>query len=993
MTNKMTKASAVALSILIACGSFIVTNSNNNSSAIVNSSTVNALTETVQTEEGLREWGGVKITGGGFVSGIVTGKDVMYARTDVGGAYKYNYETEQWDQLFGFVTDTDRGMLSVEAITIDPKDDDTVYFLCGCAYFSDARTSLFKTTDGGKTFTEVDLTDLIQVMGNGDGRHFGERLVVDPEDSNVLYCGGRTNGLIKSTNGGLTWDYVEGFQKLGLFSGTTKWPTWTDHVVNIVDADGTEYNRTNGVSSITITDGKIIVGVSVTGKTNVYVSEDDGATFTALSEDLPTDTLPSRFNLDANGNVLITYAGALAFSGSGGCYRYNIADGSVDNITPLTKVENNVYASPYNDGTTSTTLGNSFGAVYSDPTDPNKLVATTCGLWSGQLWHEDDWENEKVCYGDITYRSLDGGKTWDKLAPGERKYWEGPLEAEYLQTGGTSWVENKAIHWTGCMVMDPKNSSKVWVTSGNGIFACDDIWAECPQYYFHADGVEEVVALDMVSVKGGNVYSAIGDYDGFIHYSPTESKQYSPNIGSTSAIAYCPSNPDVMVRLPEGDNGAGYYSTDGGDTWTEMENTGARGGKATITQLDDDTYRIICSVKGGATYSDDFGKTWDSISLTGIYYDCRPYVFTDLENPQYVYMYGYCQPANQWDTTPAEYRLYVSSDYGKTFSAPIDICTYDYCDAATRIAYLGNEELILAGGWNGLYHVTEHGQKVESLNVFYCKTVGYGAPKDESSPNTLYMWGRPTEDDEEGIYASTDGGNTWFRVNDDNHCYGGTGNGNFIVGDMNTYGTFYMSTVGVGIIYSSLLSDNPDNPTTTTTTTTTSATTTETTTAKPNYTKNGTVSEVKGNDVTITLEDDTTVTVNLDTIGYYDPISVDDEVTVEFDGSNDEVVSISTGSVTTVTTTDTSETDQTTTTIDNIVTNTTTTGTTGDKLAGDVNVDGKVSTADLLLLKKHLLGISTVEGQGYINADLNDDNKVSTADLLGLKKILLGIAD
>ena len=41
------------------------------------------------------EWGAVKIGGGGFVSGIVTGKEVMYARTDVGGAYKYNYETKQ----------------------------------------------------------------------------------------------------------------------------------------------------------------------------------------------------------------------------------------------------------------------------------------------------------------------------------------------------------------------------------------------------------------------------------------------------------------------------------------------------------------------------------------------------------------------------------------------------------------------------------------------------------------------------------------------------------------------------------------------------------------------------------------------------------------------------------------------------------------------------------------------------------------------------------
>ena len=66
------------------------------------------------------------------------GKKVMYARTDVGGAYKYNYKTESWDQLLGFINDSDRGLLSVDAMAIDPTDDDTVYFLCGCAYFSAA---------------------------------------------------------------------------------------------------------------------------------------------------------------------------------------------------------------------------------------------------------------------------------------------------------------------------------------------------------------------------------------------------------------------------------------------------------------------------------------------------------------------------------------------------------------------------------------------------------------------------------------------------------------------------------------------------------------------------------------------------------------------------------------------------------------------------------------------------------------------------------------
>ncbi len=64
----------------------------------------------------------------------------------------------------------------------------------------------------------------------------------------------------------------------------------------------------------------------------------------------------------------------------------------------------------------------------------------------------------------------------------------------------------------------------------------------------------------------------------------------------------------------------------------------------------------------------------------------------------------------------------------------------------------------------------------------------------------------------------------------------------------------------------------------------------------------------------------------------------------------------------------------------------------GETLLGDVNVDGKVSTADLLAMKKHLLGTKEIEtgSQSFTNADVNVDGKVSTADLLALKKYLLG---
>lgn len=772
------------------------------------SSSVNTIpANAAESIEGSMDWGTVKIGGGGFVSGIVTGQKEMYARTDVGGAYKYNYETESWEQLLSFITDADRGYLSVDAMAIDPTDDNTVYFLCGCAYFSDERTVIFKTTDGGKTFTKIDVSSEIKVMGNGDGRHCGEAIAVDPDNPDVIYCGGDVafgkSALIKSTDGGMTWSPVIGYDDLGLFSETTKWPTWKDTLARSVTSDA--YNNQNGVATIAIQDGKVYVGTSIKGVENVHVADMKDDKFTVLSKDLPTGSFPARINKDANGNLLINYVGALAFGGSGGSiYRYDTKAGTVTDISPK---ENT-----------------SFSACVSLPDDANTLVATTCGVWSSQLWYKDAWNDDKVCWGDQFYRSTDGGKTWESITPGNEKSWGGPLQADYLQDGGYDWIRNKAIHWCGAIVLDPRNSDRIFLTSGNGVFACDNIWDELPQYYFHPDGIEEVVALDMVSVPGGNPYSAIGDYDGFEHADLTKpGKQHSPNMGSTGAIAYCPQNPDVMIRIAENQNdvSSGFYTLDGGETWTKMSNS--PGGKAAITQLDKDTYRFFKSSKddGTVSYSDDFGETWQSSSGIPSTYGSKPtYMFVEPDQPNVVYAYAtyynssWSYSKTEPDITDACYKLCISTDYGKTFTST-DICKYDMCDSAARIAYLGEGELILGAGWNGMYHVSVKDGKITSNEkidgVSYCKTVGYGAPEKEGDVNTLYIYGKPEDSDPEGIYRSQDGGKTWVCINTEK-LYGGTGNGNFLVGDMNEFGKVYMSTVGCGIVYGQL-SGNTD-PTT-----------------------------------------------------------------------------------------------------------------------------------------------------------------------------------
>ena len=898
-------------------------------------------------------WDTLNIAGGGFVSGIITGDDQMYARTDVGGAYRYDYDQKRWVQLLGFLNEADRGFLSVDAMCIDPNDDNTLYLLCGCAYFSDARTVIFRSRDAGETFEEIDVTDLIQVHGNGYGRQTGEAIAVDPDNPNIIYCGGDAtagdSALIMSEDGGDTWSPVMGYDKLGLFEYSIKWPTWTEHMVRSVADD--EYLNVNGIATIKITDGKVYVGTSVKGKANLHVAEVGSDDFKPLSEDLPTEQMPSRINLDPDGNLLITYINGLMFDrGTGYAFKYNPKTNELKDITPTTTSNG-----------TATKLNVGYGAVASDPKDANKLVATTCAQWYSQSWTADAWDRDAIAWGDRFFKSEDGGETWTEMTPGNTAYWNGPLIANYLQDGGHSWIRDKAIHWSGCIALDPRNSDQFWVVSGNGVFTCEDTWAECPTIRFAADGIEEVVSLDFISRPGKDPVSVIGDYDGFYHNADGTATQLTPSMNkltdttaSTGGIAYCPANPDVMVRLSEG-SAKGYYTTDG-TTWQELPNIPCSGAKAAINQLEDGSYRILLSSSGKISYTDDFGKTWNeastSDSLSSTIWMC-----VDQKNPQYVYAYGYYY--NQYyfyskpkaDITDARYILMVSDDYGKTFKNNQTVCQYDQCDGAYRIAYLDEGTFAIAAGYYGAYLVTDYGKTITKMdNVSYCKTMGYGAAQKDGDPYTLYMYGKPADSDPEGVYRSTDCGKSWILINQD-HLYGGTGNGNYLVGDMNTFGTVYMSTVGCGIVVGKVTGSEGPKPVTTEATKNTTATTT---------TKASTTTTATGK-ATTTAKNTTTTPA---------PTTLPQtETSVE--------ATTSSGQGTAATTT--------------------TVGTTvsinPSVFYGDVNLDGDVDLADAVLLNKAVAGSVTLNQQAALNADCNNDGKRSADDSMVLLKFLVHLVN
>ena len=64
-------------------------------------------------------WGNVIFEGGGFVDGIITSKtqeDLVYARTDVGGAYRFDKTSGKWIPLMDWISEQDRGLYGTEAL-------------------------------------------------------------------------------------------------------------------------------------------------------------------------------------------------------------------------------------------------------------------------------------------------------------------------------------------------------------------------------------------------------------------------------------------------------------------------------------------------------------------------------------------------------------------------------------------------------------------------------------------------------------------------------------------------------------------------------------------------------------------------------------------------------------------------------------------------------------------------------------------------------------
>ncbi|MFG2366317.1 cellulose binding domain-containing protein [Streptomyces mirabilis] len=718
-------------------------------------------------------WKNARIDGGGFVPGIVfnrSEKNLAYARTDIGGAYRWQESTKTWTPLTDSIGWDRWGHTGVVSLASDSVDPNKVYAAVGTYTNSwdPGNGAVLRSADRGASWQRTDLP--FKLGGNMPGRGMGERLAIDPNKDSVLYLGAPSGkGLWRSTDSGVTWSQVTNFPNVGNYvQDATDTSGYASDNQGIVWVTFDESTGTSGSATQT-------VYVGVADKDNaVYRSTDGGATWSRLAGQ-PTGSLAHKGVLDAtNGYLYLAYSdkGGPYDGGKGRLWRYATRTGTWTDISPVAEAD--------------TYYG--FSGLTVDRQHPGTVMATAYSSW---------WPDTQI------FRSTDSGGTWTKAWD----YTSYPNRSNRytMDVSSVPWLtfdanpsppeQSPKLGWmTEGLEIDPFNSARMMYGTGATIYGTENLtnWDSNSQFTIRpmVQGLEETAVNDLASPpSGATLLSALGDIGGFRHTDLTKVPPMmytSPNLTTTTSLDYAETNPNTVVRVGNLDSGPHIaFSTDNGANWFAGTDPSGVSGGGTVAAASDGSRFVWSPVGAGVQYTTGFGTSWSASG--GI--PSGALVESDRVDPKT--FYGFKSG-----------KFYVSSDGGATFTASAATGLPSGDSVRFKALPGAKGDVWLAGGASdgayGLWHSTDGGASFTKLsNVDQADTIGFGKAATGASYQTLYTSAKIGG--VRGIFRSTDKGASWTRINDDAHQWGWTGGA--ITGDPRIYGRVYIATNGRGIIY------------------------------------------------------------------------------------------------------------------------------------------------------------------------------------------------
>ena len=272
---------------------------------------------------------------------------IIYVGTASGGVWKTINNGITWEPIFD-----DQATSTIGDVTVAPSNPDTVWIGTGepnNRQSSSWGNGAYKSTDGGKTWKN---------MGLGNTHHIG-RIVIHPSDSNIVYVAAlghlwgpnKERGLYRTTDGGKTWTNIKSIDENTGFVDVAIDPE-NPHILyaaayqrrrrgwgfngggqgsglfRTTDGGETWVQLTNGLPSGNI--GRI--GVDIYDKNSnivyaiiehkdggVFRSEDKGLSWNKMSETNPRPMYYSQIRIDPNNDQRIwILSGSMYVSDDGG---------------------------------------------------------------------------------------------------------------------------------------------------------------------------------------------------------------------------------------------------------------------------------------------------------------------------------------------------------------------------------------------------------------------------------------------------------------------------------------------------------------------------------------------------------------------------------------------------------------------------------------------------------------------------------------------------
>ncbi|MDF2803515.1 MAG: hypothetical protein K0S61_3418 [Anaerocolumna sp.] len=787
----------------------------------------------------------VSVPGGGFVTGFVFHPrvaDILYCRTDIGGIYRYDFKKESWIALIDSTTDPECYKTYPLSIALDANHPEYIYSMVG-------ENPVYKigfSKDYGEHFNYYDAPvvddagNQAAIHGNAPGRATGERLVVDPHDSNVLYMGTMENGLWKTTNRCKTWEKVD----VCVLEGKP------EKNIAFVEIDSYSGGGTSASKRIVVaTSGEMSSADGNVRGQSVYITNDGGKSFQPLhKEPQPIITGPSdhpgfvgQRAVFAGKYLYITYSayniGWSNFASygcdtgkcyDGALYRYELdQDGNVVEALDITPPRIN----KWEEEVLGRRIGYGMGGLGADSNNPGTIICSTITASPDTIYHSNDF--------GITWTPILSGLTIGKL----------DFNVSYQKPEYNGM--DSLIHWMSDIKINPFNSNMAIFNTGAGVFMTNNLSdsdkGESVTWHCFNNGIEETVHLNIYSPPGGDVklIDIIGDYGGFVFKDldrPAENTfaDYKRDRWITAMNADYPDrNPSLLVVTPRGNwkgktKGGLIISYNQGDTWEQLNdpigiNKDIDKQIALLKRPNVTSGWVAISADGVTiswtvgepllsnriTFTNDWGINWSQAIVYSDASKTQPQspipfkVMADRVNPDI--FYGFSKVDDQGG-------FYISKDKGATFynrKAPegfpkVDLAGIDSKqDYEIRIESGSEGTIWIAMNENGLWKITYDMEKDSFQGVRKSKAgdvikrIGLGKEAPESDKKTLFTSG--TVEGEYGFYLSLDEGVSWIRINDDEHQYGDIRS---IAGDPRVFGRIYVATGTRGVVYGERVVEN-----------------------------------------------------------------------------------------------------------------------------------------------------------------------------------------